>query len=335
MIDIHGNFADVSEEARWFDTEYHYIGRDSLTPEGYQEVEKEIRNLRAGRTKFRRFPSELESLGESILAKLEDWELDLQILPDGSQSLQGIKSKIDGRKITLCYEEVTHYVIVYRLGYRGKKEDFSWKDEGEYKHKIRCNQLYWRESERRIKRLEKIYQKQSTQNQNNSIPNDSPLPSDSPTNSQNINADNPNVSNNDNKNQPNNFNTQQNNDKDKINRNEDLAEARKNAQQIILAIFKNSNVKPDELNKNLWPNKSSWDEHLQSLTDKQQIINFVQRIRRQVEAKSNKKSSPQTVVTDGSNKTLIVFLIGGFIFGAVTIFINSKKRRSIRKSIKN
>jgi hypothetical protein len=74
---------------------------------------------------------------------------------------------------------------------------------------------------------------------------------------------------------------------------------------------------------------------LQSLTDKQQIINFVQRIRRQVEAKSNKKSSPQTVVTDGSNKTLIVFLIGGFIFGAVTIFINSKKRRSIRKSIKN
>jgi hypothetical protein len=72
MIDIHGNFADVSEEARWFDTEYHYIGRDSLTPEGYQEVEKEIRNLRAGRTKFRRFPSELESLGESILAKLED-----------------------------------------------------------------------------------------------------------------------------------------------------------------------------------------------------------------------------------------------------------------------
>lgn len=77
MIDVFGNFADVSEDCNWFDTDFRYIGRDALTPKGYREVEQEINSLRTGRAKFKRFPSELESLGESILAKLEEWELDL------------------------------------------------------------------------------------------------------------------------------------------------------------------------------------------------------------------------------------------------------------------
>ena len=108
--------------------------------------------------------------------------------------------------------------------------------------------------------------------------------------------------------------------------------------QINELLQKYSDVNPESLDKKLWGNEESWEKYLEKLTDKNELLNFTQKMREVIiyrklnqlnnknkEGLSDKKKIPLSLILIPIFVLLPIFLLGGLM-----IIRKRKKMRKIR-----
>lgn len=120
--------------------------------------------------------------------------------------------------------------------------------------------------------------------------------------------------------------------------NSPLEEAKQKSRNQIEELLSKHNIEPSTLDKNLWDNKTNWQEYLETLTDNKDILDFVHKmresiIRQSILEKANNRNTVE-IQSDNSSPWLIVipiFLL--IICGGIgaAIIIRRRKRRKLNK----
>jgi hypothetical protein len=126
--------------------------------------------------------------------------------------------------------------------------------------------------------------------------------------------------------------------REKIEQSKDIEEARENAKQILTEVFQNTSVKLSDLDKNLWGNEKNPEEYLKKLSSKEEITNFIQKLRQNIKSKEEQKNkhSNNNEKKGKGNGALVGFgIVFAVLVGGVILAVVIRNKRRKKKSWEN
>jgi hypothetical protein len=328
VVDVHGNFFNIDPEmlGEGENARFCYIGKESLTPQDYEEIR--------------------EKFGETILQEIKDWELDINEVG----GIENFRHKESRRKIhRLGLSTKYDYQIIGELGYRENIWENYEQVKKEKEERDKEWEKYWKEITSSSNKQILHYETNSETSEQNPTPKKQPTNSDNPSPNQ-VKRDQPTEPTNKNNpslppqpnqksNSPLPSNTEvqshYNSDQAKsvIDNNPDLtdSEQKELAQEILKLIItaellvKEQKFNPDTLTKLVQEREQN--------TPSYQLLNKNNRVDKAVEAleKAQKKSTAKDNTIPSLTTNL---LIGGGIVTLISVFlilIIKKKNNYLKK----